>query len=86
MQNDCGLCDGSGWQRFELACPTLRETRNVVRGCGCSFAPAAERKSDPLRPPDWQRAPATGVWLPQTIAAVLSKPCNCAECKLVQGR
>ena len=77
----CGLCDSEGWQRFEIDCPTVKTARVVVRGCACSYAPEAERKSNPLTPPDWSRHPDTGVWLPQTLAAIASKPCNCMLCK-----
>jgi hypothetical protein len=77
----CGLCDSEGWQRFEIACPTVGRSRIVVRGCACSYATPAERKPDPLRPPDWARNPDSGVWLPQTLQAIRSKPCNCSLCK-----
>jgi|SoimicMinimDraft_3_1059731.scaffolds.fasta_scaffold86522_2 hypothetical protein len=82
----CELCDGEGYQRFELFCPTVEFARTVARPCACYAAPAAQRISNPLRPPEWARGPDSGVWLAQSYAAILSKPCNCAECKRAQRR
>jgi hypothetical protein len=76
----CQLCDGQGWQKFELTCPQMGMQYVQVRACACSKAPEKQRKETPLRPPAWERD-GRGVWIGQTLTALNEFPCNCYNCK-----
>jgi hypothetical protein len=58
----------------------MRRAAVQVRACGCLNAADKQRKADPLRPPAWARNDK-GVWLPQTLEAVMKYPCTCPTCK-----
>jgi len=57
----CYYCGGSGWQTVAYIAESGNEN-TAVRACACSAAPAAMRKSEPYREPEWHKRKHSVIW------------------------
>jgi hypothetical protein len=60
-EDSCYYCEGSGWQTIAYIAESGNEN-TAVRACSCSAAPAAMRKSEPYREPEWQKRKHSAIW------------------------